>query len=119
MRRAYKIKEKDAGPHPGQVTEMAIVNTFTKLIFGDEAYTTCELAIIAAFRSLDGTVARDTYKEMGEYLRNLGVREMIQLVSSLRQQIADCAKAASASSILTRSTHSPQPGSPAHGREAH
>jgi hypothetical protein len=98
---------------------MAIVNTFTKLIFGDEAYTTCELAIIAAFRSLNGAVARDAYKEMGEYLRNLGVREMIQLVSTLRQQIADCAEAAASSPGRTRSTHSPQPGSPAHGREAH
>lgn len=119
MRRAYKIKEKAPGSRPGQVTEMAIVNTFTKLIFGDEAYTTSELAIIAAFRSLDGTVARDTYKEMGEYLRNLGVREMIQLVSSLRQQITYCAKAASSSRSHSKSTHAPQLGAPARGRDAH
>jgi hypothetical protein len=123
VRREYKIRAKDPGPHPGpdpgKITEMAIVNTFTKLIFGDEAYTPGELAIIAAFRSLDGTVARDTYKEMGEYLRNLGVREMIHLVSSLRQQIADCAKAAASSRRRTRSTHSPRLGAPAHGREAH
>jgi hypothetical protein len=98
---------------------MAIVNTFTKLIFGDEAYTTSERAIITAFRSLDGTVARDTYKEMGEYLRSLGVREMIQLVSGLRQQIADCPKAASSSPGRGSATHSPQTGAPAHGREVH
>lgn len=118
MRRVYK-KEEDPGPEPGNVTEMAIVNTFTKLIFGDESYTTSELAIIAAFRSLDGAVARDTYREMGEYLRNLGVREMIQLVSSLRQQIADCAGAASSSPRRARRTPSLRPDAPGRGREVH
>jgi len=119
VRRVYKKKEKDPGPHLGQVTEMAIVNTFTKLIFGDEAYNTSELAIIAAFRSLDGSVERDTYTEMGEYLRDLGVREMIQLVSSLRQQITDCAKAASSSRSHSKSIQAPQLGAPASGRDAH
>lgn len=117
MRRAYKLKEKDAGPHPGQVTEMAIVNTFTKLIFGDEAYTTCELAVIDAFRSMDDTVSRDSHKEMGDYLRNLGVREMIQLVSSLRLRIADFNKTTVPSRAM--STHSPHVGAPTHGRETH
>jgi hypothetical protein len=96
---------------------MAIVNTFTKLIFGDEVYSASERSIIDAFRAMDDAVSRDTSKEIGEYLRNLGVREMIQLVSSLRQQIADCAKAASSS--RTRSTHSPQIVATAQGRDAH
>ncbi|HEY6131108.1 MAG TPA: hypothetical protein VIV27_03780 [Halioglobus sp.] len=71
------------------VTEMAIVNTFTKLIFGDGSYTAKELMIIEAFRSVDANVLRDSPQEMGEYLRNLGVREMIQLVSRLRQHIKE------------------------------
>ncbi len=83
MRRAFKEMEE------GPVTEMAIVNTFTKLIFGDEYYTPREQAIIDAFRTLEITVARDSRAEMGEYLRNLGVREMIQLVSGLQQHISD------------------------------
>ena len=118
MPRAYKLKVKDAGPpHLGQVTEMAIVNTFTKLIFGDEAYNTCELAVIDAFRSMDDTVSRDTLKEMGEYLRNLGVREMIQLVSSLRLRIADCNKTAVSNRAMP--AHSPQVSVPTQGRDTH
>ena len=42
----------------GPVTEMAIVNTFTKLIFGDGAYTGRELLIIQAFRAVDANVGR-------------------------------------------------------------
>ncbi len=44
----------------GPVTEMAIVNTFTKLIFGDEADSPGELLIIQAFRSVDASVQRDS-----------------------------------------------------------
>lgn len=84
MRHAPKAKED------GPVSEMAIVNTFTKLIFGDEVYTASELSIIAAFQAMNVTVARDDRAEMGEFLRNLGVREMIQLVSGLRRYLADC-----------------------------
>ena len=71
----------------GPVTEMAIVNTFTKLIFGDDASTPRELAIIDAFRIADINVLRDSHVEMGGYLRNLGVREMIQLVSRVHQYL--------------------------------
>jgi hypothetical protein len=65
------------------MSEMAIVNTFTKLIFGEATYTARELSIIDGFRAVDADVLRDSHEEMGEYLRNLGVREMIQLVSRL------------------------------------
>ena len=74
------------------VTEMAIVNAFTKLIFGDEANTPRELSIIQAFRSVDVNVLRDSHAELGEYLRNMGVREMIQLVSHLRQHMKETAE---------------------------
>lgn len=75
----------DAGP----VTEMAIVDTFTKLIFGDETFSEQELLIIDTFRLVRADVQRDSFSEMGEYLRNLGVREMIQLVSRLRLHISE------------------------------
>jgi hypothetical protein len=83
VRHAYNKNEN------GPVTEMAIVNTFTKLIFGDEANSPQELSIIQAFRSVDASVLRDSHEELGEYLRNLGVREMIQLVSRLRQHMKE------------------------------
>jgi hypothetical protein len=76
----------------GPVTEMAIVNTFTKLIFGDEANSPRELSIIQAFRSVDVNVLRDSHAELGEYLRSMGVREMIQLVSRLRQHMQEAAE---------------------------
>ena len=73
----------------GQVTEMAIVDTFTKLIFGDEGYSERESTIIEALRSVNADVLRDSYQEIGEYLRGLGVREMIQLVTRVQQHIAE------------------------------
>ena len=70
------------------VSEMAIVDTFTRLIFGDEeGYSSPEHSIIAAFRAVDPNVFSDTHAEMGEYLRSLGVSEMIQLVSRLREHM--------------------------------
>lgn len=77
------------------VSEMAIVDTFTRLIFGDEAeFSLRELSIIQAFRSVDANVLMDSYGEMGEYLRNLGVSEMIHLVSRIRQHLEEQALAA-------------------------
>ena len=71
-----------------QISEMAIVNVFTKLIFGEEqAYSSRELLIIQALRVVDARVVRDSHQEMGEYLRNMSVREMIQLVSRMRDQL--------------------------------
>jgi len=86
------VQYKDNKNTEGPVTEMAIVNTFTKLIFGDEANSPRELSIIQALRSVDANVLRDSHEELGEYLRNLGVREMIQLVSHLRQHMKETAE---------------------------
>jgi len=90
MQRAYKNNE--AVP----VSEMAIVNAFTKLIFGEDALTARELTIVDAFRTVEPDVLRDSHEEMGEYLRNLGVREMIQLVSRLHRLLAEPVGAVSA-----------------------
>ena len=100
--------------HPGSeredvpVTEMEIVNTFTKLIFGDGVITLRELEIVEGFRSVDANVLRDNHAELGEYLRNLGVREMIQLVSRVRQQMHDDTNTTAASSNKKRSSAGPQ-----------
>jgi hypothetical protein len=84
MQRAYSNAEV------GLVSEMAIVDTFTKLIFGeDDAYSARELRIIQAFRSVDTNVALDSHHDMGGYLRAMGVREMVQLVTRVQQQFID------------------------------
>jgi len=73
----------------GAVSELAIVDTFTKLIFGEEArYTDLELRIIQSLRLTDDNVALDSHREMGVYLRALGVEEMIRLVSRVQAQMA-------------------------------
>lgn len=73
------------------VSEMAIVDTFTKLIFAEEGYTPRERMIIEAFREVDNNVLRDSAADMGEYLRNLGVREMIYLVGRLKDHLQETA----------------------------
>jgi hypothetical protein len=84
MQRACHYSEGDV------ISEMAIVDTFTKLIFGEEdSYSSRELQIIQAFRAVDSNVFVDTHRDMGEYLRALGVREMIHLVSLVQDQLRE------------------------------
>lgn len=109
MQRAYKNNE--AVP----VSEMAIVNTFTKLIFGEDAYTTRELSIIDGFRTVEADVLRDSHEEMGDYLRNLGVREMIQLVSRLHRHLAESID--SSSSMSATATPAVAESPPGRGRD--
>ena len=81
MQRAHECSDST-------INEMAIVDTFTKLIFGEEdAYSDGELEIIEALRKVDMNVALDNHQAMGEYLRALGVQEMIQLVSRVRERL--------------------------------
>jgi hypothetical protein len=66
------------------VNEMAIVDTFTKLIFGQEShYSGPELGIILTLKMIDDNVTLDCHRDLGVYLRALGVREMIGLVSKV------------------------------------
>ena len=84
------MKRAQTSPEAGQVSEMAIVDTFTKLIFGEESqYSNSELLIIQAFRHADHNVLLDSHRDMGAYLRALGVGEMIKLVSKVQVQLAD------------------------------
>lgn len=69
-----------------QPSELEIVDTFTKLIFGAEQdYTVTELGIIGVLRQVDDNVALDAVEDMGIYLRALGVSEMIKLVSRVHR----------------------------------
>ncbi len=81
-----------AGSQP--VSGMAIVDTFTRLIFGEEAPRSAEESlIIQALRQVDQHVSLDDDRAVGEYLRAMGVEEMIGLVSRVRSHIADTAGA--------------------------
>ena len=72
----------------GPFSELAIVDTFTKLIFGEEeGYDSRELSIIQALRTVDANVLADSHRDMGDYLRALGVREMVHLVSRVREHL--------------------------------
>lgn len=89
--------------------EMAIVDTFTKLIFEEQgAFSSGEELIIEAFRLVDNSVALDSYRGMGTYLRALGVAEMIQLVSRVQVCLVEGAQAAAGvrkETILDRRAH--------------
>ena len=66
-------------------TEMEIVDTFTHLIFsGDDELSDRELSIVAALCSADSNAALCPTREIGAYLRELGVREMIGLVGEVQ-----------------------------------
>ena len=84
MQRAYDFR---AG---GPVSEMAIVDTFTKLIFGDVGqFNDVEELIIEAFRLVEPGVATDGPREMGAYLQALEVPEMIELVAQVQHCLAE------------------------------
>ena len=106
MKRAVQDDES------GAVSDMSIVDTFTKLIFGeDESYSSEEQRIIRALRAVDGNVALDSHREMGVYLRALGVREMISLVGRVQSQLASTGGAitqpASQASVASDRNHPP------------
>jgi hypothetical protein len=103
-----KVKRPGSESEDVLVTEMEIVNTFTKLIFGDEVITLQELEIVEGFRSVDANVLRDSHAELGEYLRNMGVRDMIHLVSRVREQMHDDTDTTAASSDKKQSSADPQ-----------
>ena len=67
------------------ICELAIVDLFTKLIFGTAVnFSAQELTIVQALRCSDENISMDGSREMGVYLRALGVEEMIQLVSRVK-----------------------------------
>tara|TARA_R110002110_G_scaffold405241_1_gene624227 strand:- start:62518 stop:62847 length:330 start_codon:yes stop_codon:yes gene_type:complete len=74
----------------GRVSEMSIVDTFTKLILGqEERFDDGEQLIIRALRKVEAAVSDDSHRDMGNYLRALGVREMIHLVIRVHEFLWD------------------------------
>lgn len=68
-------------------SEMEIVDTFTHLIFsGGDALSERELSIVDVLCRIDENAALCPTCEIGSYLRDLGVREMIGLVGRVRSQ---------------------------------
>jgi hypothetical protein len=82
------VKRKCCSSEVGPASELAIVDTFTKLIFGEEDFSSRELSIIQALRIVEGQLGSQCHRDVGIYLRALGVREMIELVGSVRVQLA-------------------------------
>ena len=69
-------------------TELALVDVFTKLIFGvDQEMDDTEMSIVQALRQVDHNIYMDSSREMGTYLRALGVKEMIKLVALVKEQL--------------------------------
>ena len=93
----------------GPASEMAIVDTFTKLIFGEvDRLSSREKLIIQAFRLVDAGVAQDDHREMGRYLRAMGVAEMIHLVTRVQACLTDGLQAIARvrrESVLDRRAH--------------
>ena len=101
MKRARVASDRET------ISEMRIVDTFTKLIFGGEArFSDRELSIVQALRQVDTNVALDNHREMGAYLRALGVREMVALVSQVKDCLANGLSAVIMESVSKPSGHS-------------
>ena len=84
-------------------SEMEIVDTFTKLIFGSgDDLSATDMAVIASLRQVDDNVTLDRVDDMGVYLRALGVKEMIKLVSRVRQSLQSQAQTLSPASLRQR-----------------
>ncbi len=69
--------------------EMDIVDTFTRLIFADEdGFGQREHAIVEALRCCEPQLDAGDTSQMGEFLRALGVTEMIALVSRVHNRMS-------------------------------
>lgn len=79
------MKRTEQSGDTASPSEMVIVDTFTRLIFGDAGgFSRSELQVIEALRVVEPDVATDNLGAMGDYLRALGVAEMIELVSRVQ-----------------------------------
>ncbi|MBN7795566.1 hypothetical protein [Parahaliea mediterranea] len=79
------MKHSESGRAASGPSEMVIVDTFTRLIFGEGGdFSSAELEVIEALRYAEPDVAGDDLGAMGDYLRALGVAEMVELVSRVQ-----------------------------------
>lgn len=70
------------------INEMLIVDVFTKLIFDAEAILNdTEEQIVACLELVEGSLAHSPRREIGEFLRSMGVDEMISLVAKVKNKM--------------------------------
>ncbi|MEH6557537.1 MAG: hypothetical protein V7459_06580 [Oceanicoccus sp.] len=69
----------------GTVDEMSIVDVFTKLIFDAEAVLNdTEVQIVDCLGLIESSLTHSPRREIGEFLRSMGVDEMISLVATVK-----------------------------------
>lgn len=70
----------------GTIDEMAIVDTFTKLIFDAQAtLDKTELILVKLLAQIDSSLADASLRDISEHLRSMGVDEMISVVDQVRR----------------------------------
>ena len=70
----------------GILDEMAIVDVLTRLIFdADAELHDDELLVLESLEQLDDSLLRASRREISEYLRSMGVDEMIQVVNRVKR----------------------------------
>ncbi len=68
------------------IDEMSIVDVLTKLIFNtDSDLNETELLIVSLLAQVDNPMPSTSRRDISEYLRAMGVDEMIQLVGQLKR----------------------------------
>ncbi len=69
--------------------ELEIVDTFTRLIFSDEAagYSRTEKSIINCLKSFTSPIGVSSNWQLGEYLSELNVSEMTKLVAKIKARL--------------------------------
>jgi len=70
------------------IDEMSIVDVFTKLIFdADAVLNDVEVQIIDCLQLAEGSLAHSPRRDIGEFLRAMGVDEMIFLVAHVKTRL--------------------------------
>lgn len=71
----------------GSISEMAIVDIFTQLIFDAETVVDeTGQRLLDMLKHLEPILADATQKDLSEYLRSMEVREMIKVVEIIKDQ---------------------------------
>jgi hypothetical protein len=82
------MSSDEGRPQGDEISEMVIVDTFTRLIFGDDSeFDHRERLILEALGALDGSIVVTEPLAVGDYLRALEVSEMITLVAAVRARL--------------------------------
>ncbi len=72
----------------GVIDEMSIVDVFTQLIFdADAVLNDTEVQIIDCLELIEGSLTHSSRRDVGEFLRSMGVDEMISLVAKVKRKM--------------------------------